>query len=156
MACEGLSKINFAGARVAVGVERASSTVYSSLPTEYNCTDCESHHLAKSQNKGRKTYVLDTSVLLADPAALRRFAEHEVIIPITVIGELESKRDHPELGYFARAALRALDDLRISHGRLDEAIEINEIGGTVKVELNHSDPSSLPTRSEETRLNSSH
>ena len=61
----------------------------------------------------RITYVLDTSVLLADPAALNRFAEHEVIIPITVIGELESKRDHPELGYFARAALRTLDDLRI-------------------------------------------
>ena len=88
--------------------------------------------MAKSQNKGRKTYVLDTSVLLADPAALARFAEHEVIIPIVVIGELESKRDHPELGYFARAALRALDDLRISHGRLDQAIAINDLGGTIK------------------------
>ena len=74
----------------------------------------------------RKTYVLDTSVLLADPAALTRFAEHEVIIPITVIGELETKRDHPELGYFARAALRTLDDLRIEHGRLDEDIKINK------------------------------
>ena len=49
------------------------------------------------------SYVLDTSVLLADPAALYRFAEHEVILPIAVIGELEAKRDHPELGYFARA-----------------------------------------------------
>ena len=88
--------------------------------------------------------MLDTSVLLADPAALTRFAEHEVIIPITVVGELESKRDHPELGYFARAALRTLDDLRIREGRLDQEIEINEIGGTLKVELNHSDPSSLP------------
>ena len=88
--------------------------------------------------------MLDTSVLLADPAALGRFAEHEVIIPITVIGELETKRDHPELGYFARAALRTLDDLRVSHGRLDEAIEINNLGGTVKVELNHSDPTTLP------------
>ena len=100
--------------------------------------------MAKSQNKGRKTYVLDTSVLLADPAALARFAEHEVIIPIVVIGELETKRDHPELGYFARAALRALDDLRISHGRLDQSITINDLGGTIKVELNHSDPASLP------------
>jgi PhoH-like ATPase len=58
---------------------------------------------------GKKTFVLDTSVLLADPSALTRFAEHEVIIPIVVIGELETKRDHPELGFFARAALRALD-----------------------------------------------
>ena len=91
------------------------------------------------------TYVLDTSVLLADPAALTRFAEHEVIIPITVIGELEIKRDHPELGYFARAALRTLDDLRIEHGRLDENIKLNSEGGTLRVELNHSDSSSLPS-----------
>jgi len=97
-----------------------------------------------TSRKGRKSYVLDTSVLLADPAALSRFAEHEVIIPITVIGELETKRDHPELGYFARAALRTLDDLRIAHGRLDEDIKLNDQGGTLKVELNHSDPSSLP------------
>ena len=77
----------------------------------------------------RKTYVLDTSVLLADPAALGRFAEHEVIIPVAVIGELETKRDHPELGYFARAALRYLDDLRITHGRLDRPLKITPEGG---------------------------
>ena len=90
------------------------------------------------------TYVLDTSVLLADPVALSRFAEHEVIIPITVISELESKRDHPDLGYFARAALRALDDLRVKSGRLDQPININDEGGSLSVELNHSDTSKLP------------
>jgi len=90
------------------------------------------------------TYVLDTSVLLADPIALSRFAEHEVIIPITVISELESKRDHPDLGYFARAALRALDDLRVKSGRLDQPININDEGGSLSVELNHSDTSKLP------------
>ncbi len=92
----------------------------------------------------RKTYVLDTSVLLADPAAYFRFAEHEVIVPIAVIGELETKRDHPELGYFARAALRALDELRIKHGRLDQPIPLTATGGTLSVELNHADTSSLP------------
>ena len=92
----------------------------------------------------KKTYVLDTSVLLADPGALLRFAEHEVIIPIVVIGELETKRDHPELGFFSRAALRALDDLRVSHGRLDQPIVITPEGGTLSVELNHSDLTSLP------------
>ena len=55
----------------------------------------------------RRTYVLDTSVLLADPGALTRFAEHEVVLPVVVITELEGKRHHPELGYFARTALRA-------------------------------------------------
>lgn len=90
------------------------------------------------------TYVLDTSVLLADPGALNNFEEHEVVIPIVVIGELEAKRDHPELGYFARAALRALDDLRIQHGRLDKPLKLNNEGGMLTVELNHSDTSSLP------------
>ena len=66
----------------------------------------------------RRTYVLDTSVLLADPAAFARFDEHHVVIPVVVITELEAKRHHPELGYFARQALRYLDDLRITHGRL--------------------------------------
>ena len=97
-----------------------------------------------ASNKGRKTYVLDTSVLLADPGALARFAEHEVVVPITVIGELETKRDHPELGYFARAALRSLDDIRLKYGRLDKEIKINAEGGTLSVELNHTDLSSMP------------
>ena len=92
-----------------------------------------------------RTFVLDTSVLLSDPGALRRFAEHEVVLPVVVITELEGKRHHPELGYFARTALRMLDELRISHGRLDTAVPIGDSGGTVRVELNHTDPSSLPS-----------
>ena len=91
------------------------------------------------------TYVLDTSVLLADPLAIEKFEEHEVVIPIVVISELEGKRDHPELGYFARAALRSLDDLRIKHGRLDCPIPLNDDGGMLSVELNHSDTSTLPS-----------
>ena len=100
--------------------------------------------MAAKGQKAIKTFVLDTSVLLADPSALHRFAEHEVIIPIAVIGELETKRDHPELGYFARAAIRALDDLRITHGRLDQPLTVTPEGGTLSVELNHTDLSTLP------------
>jgi len=100
--------------------------------------------VSAQSNPARITYVLDNSVLLADPVALTRFAEHEVIIPITVIGELETKRDHPDLGYFARAALRTLDDLRVKSGRLDHPISINDLGGSLSVELNHSDTSKLP------------
>jgi PhoH-like ATPase len=91
------------------------------------------------------TYVLDTSVLLADPGALRRFAEHEVVLPVVVITELEGKRHHPELGFFARAALRSLDELRVIHGRLDEPVPVGDEGGTLRVELNHTDPESLPS-----------
>ena len=93
----------------------------------------------------RRTYVLDTSVLLADPGALTRFAEHEVVLPVVVITELEGKRNHPELGYFARAALRSLDDLRVVNGRLDEPVAIGTEGGTLRVELNHTDPGALPS-----------
>ena len=93
----------------------------------------------------RRTYVLDTSVLLSDPRALLRFDEHDVVIPVVVITELEAKRSHPELGYFARGALRLLDDMRIKGGRLDEPMPVGDAGGTVRVELNHSDERVLPS-----------
>jgi PhoH-like ATPase len=91
-----------------------------------------------------RCYVLDTSVLLADPWSMTRFDEHEVVLPLVVISELEGKRHHPELGWFARTALRMLDELRIEHGRLDAPIPIGTMGGTLHVELNHTDPSVLP------------
>ncbi|WP_179518964.1 PhoH family protein [Nocardioides perillae] len=99
-----------------------------------------------STSKARvRTYVLDTSVLLADPGALRRFEEHEVVLPVVVITELEGKRHHPELGFFARTALRTLDEMRVEHGRLDQPVPVGEHGGTLRVELNHTDPSALPS-----------
>ena len=97
-----------------------------------------------SHGPGR-TFVLDTSVLLADPAAFTRFEEHEVVLPVVVITELEAKRHHPELGYFARTALRHLDELRVAHGRLDAPVPVGDHGGTVRVELNHTDPAALPS-----------
>ena len=100
---------------------------------------------SRSRKPARRTFVLDTSVLLSDPHALLRFDEHEVVIPVVVVTELEAKRTHPELGYFARAALRLLDDLRVSHGRLDEPIPVGEAGGTLRVELNHTDLAVLPS-----------
>ncbi|HEY2552290.1 MAG TPA: PhoH family protein [Streptosporangiaceae bacterium] len=99
---------------------------------------------ASAQETGRRTYVLDTSVLLADPSAIRRFAEHRIVLPVVVIAELEAKRHHPELGFFARQALRYLDDLRVEYGRLDADLPVGDAGGTVRVELNHSDPAVLP------------
>ena len=97
------------------------------------------------QSNSRRTFVLDTSVLLSDPRALVRFDEHDVVVPVVVVTELEAKRSHPELGYFARQALRLMDELRIRHGRLDEPLPVGESGGTVRVELNHTDVESLPS-----------
>ncbi len=92
----------------------------------------------------QRTYVLDTSVLLSDPKAIFRFAEHEVVLPVVVISELEKKRNDPELGYFARQALRFLDNLRVQHERLDMPVEVGD-GGTLRVELNHTSDSALPS-----------
>ncbi len=99
---------------------------------------------ATSGEVGQRTYVLDTSVLLSDPKALFRFAEHAIVIPVVVIGELEAKRHDPEIGYFARQALRNLDDLRVQHERLDFPIAVGD-GGSLRVELNHSNQSVLPS-----------
>lgn len=92
-----------------------------------------------------KTYVVDTSVLLSDPWALRKFAEHDVVLPVVVISELEGKRHHPELGWFARQALRFLEELRATYEALDQPVPVNVDGGTLRVELNHQDQSLLPS-----------
>ena len=110
------------------------------MPVAAKTTDVS----AKPRPAGIRTYVLDTSVLLSDPAAPLRFAEHDVVIPLVVVTELEQKRDHPELGYFARQALRLLDELRVTHGRLDQPLPVGDAGGTLRVELNHADSSVLP------------
>jgi PhoH-like ATPase len=93
----------------------------------------------------RRTYVIDTSVLLSDPKAIFRFDEHNVVLPVVVVTELEAKRSHPELGYFARQALRLLDDLRVENGRLDAPIPLGDSGGTLRIELNHTNVEVLPS-----------
>jgi PhoH-like ATPase len=130
-------------------VRRETRQLSTSSSTDSSSSDSGSSGQQEGPGRGdagpaRRTYVLDTSVLLADPAAIRRFAEHRVVLPVVVITELEAKRHHPELGYFARQALRMLDDLRIEYGRLDADLPVGDDGGTVRVELNHSDPSVLP------------
>ncbi len=99
---------------------------------------------SRSVSAPLRTFVLDTSVLLSDPWAVIRFAEHNVVLPLVVISELEGKRHHHELGWFARESLRMLDDLRVEHGRLDLPVPIGTQGGTLQVELNHTDAAVLP------------
>jgi len=99
----------------------------------------------QKRKQGERTYVLDTSVLLSDPRSIFRFAEHSVVLPVVVVTELEAKRNDPEIGYFARAALRLLDELRVEHERLDFPIAVGDAGGTLRVELNHSNMAVLPS-----------
>ncbi len=111
---------------------------------EKSATPITSKATSKKKKTGERTYVLDTSVLLSDPSAIFRFAEHQVVLPVVVISELEKKRHDPEIGYFARQALRNLDELRAKHERLDFPIAVGE-GGSLRVELNHSNQSVLPS-----------
>ncbi|MBL3679078.1 PhoH family protein [Leucobacter chromiireducens] len=99
----------------------------------------------RTPDQALRTYVLDTSVLLSDPRALFRFAEHSVVLPVAVVIELERKRDDPDLGHFARRALRILDELRGEHLRLDFPVPVGDAGGTLRVELNHTGMESLPS-----------
>jgi PhoH-like ATPase len=122
---------------------RTDANAPSSRATSGRRTSRDRHADTEPAPSGR-VFVLDTSVLLSDPAAFRRFTDHEVVIPLVVISELEGKRHHPELGWFARQSLRMLDELRIKHGRLDQPVLCNDEGGTLRVELNHADQTVLP------------
>ena len=91
-----------------------------------------------------RTYVLDTSVLLSSPRAMFSFKEHEVVLPLVVINELEAKRNDPELGKVARAALRALDKAFANIKDAEKGVIVTQEGGRLRVEVNHIEGSSLP------------
>ena len=83
--------------------------------------------------RDRKHFVLDTNVLLHNPSSIFKFAEHEVVIPLTVIEELDSfKKNNDETGRNSRQVIRDLDHLR-SRGRLFEGVEWNDQGGSVRI-----------------------
>ena len=82
----------------------------------------------------KKTYVLDTNVLLHDPQALFRFEENDLVIPMTVIEEIDHfKKDLSEIGRNARQFSRLLDSLR-EKAKLVEGVEL-ESGGKLQVVL---------------------
>ena len=85
-------------------------------------------------------YVLDTNVLLADPRALYRFDEHEVVLPLVVVEELDRQKSRmDEVGGNARTALRMIEELRErSGGGLRSPVQLPG-GGTLRVEGNHVD-----------------
>lgn len=85
-----------------------------------------SKHLLNAETK--KVYVLDTNVLLHDPSAMMRFEDNDVILPITILEELDRFKKQPEMtGRNARQVSRTLDELR-QRGHLTEGILINEHG----------------------------
>ena len=95
---------------------------------------------ARSRAADRSSYVLDTCVLLADPYALTRFDEHEVVLPLVVVEELDHNKTRlDEVGRNARLALRLIEELRGASGSgLREAVALPG-GGSFRVEGNHVD-----------------
>lgn len=82
----------------------------------------------------KKKYVFDTNVLLYDPQAIFKFADNDVVIPITVIEEIDNfKKDENETGRNARQVSRFLDDLR-KRGNLSSGVKLDN-GGTLRVHL---------------------
>lgn len=100
--------------------------------------------LQRTFNKAsiHKSYVLDTCVLLADPKSILRFDEHDVVLPLVVVEELDRQKTRmDEAGANARRAIRLLEELGASSdGGLAEPQPL-PTGGTVRIELNgiHSD-----------------
>jgi PhoH-like ATPase len=77
----------------------------------------------------KKTYIVDTNVLVHDPRALFKFEDNELIVPIYVLEEIDRfKRDTTERGRTAREVARLLDGLREQHGSLAQGIPINGAG----------------------------
>ena len=93
----------------------------------------------------RTSYVLDTCVLLADPRALYRFDEHDVVLPLVVVEELDrNKTRMDEVGRNARTAVRLIEELRERSGSgLREPIALPG-GGSMRVEGNHVDTALPP------------
>ncbi len=93
-----------------------------------------SHNSPRPSEVGeRRTYVLDTNVLLYDPHALFVFDEHDILLPMTVIEEIDRfKRDLNETGRNARTISRILDELR-ARGSLRDGVRLDD-GGVLRVE----------------------
>lgn len=82
----------------------------------------------------KKVFVLDTNVLLHDPHAIFRFQEHDIVIPIVVIEEIDNfKKDQTEIGRNARTVSRELDKLR-QRGTLSKGVLLDG-GGSLRVDL---------------------
>jgi len=93
---------------------------------------------SQSARSTRTRAVIDTSVLIADPNCLQAFSECEVVVPLTVIEELDGLKTRPDdVGRAARSALRTLEELRVRNGgTLAEPARLGANDATVRIEIN--------------------
>ena len=87
-----------------------------------------------------KHFILDTNVLLHNPASIFLFDDNRVVIPFTVIEELDKfKKQNDDVGRNARQVIRHLDELR-RKGSLSEGVKWNGHGGLIQVDVAQYDP----------------
>ncbi len=106
-----------------------------------------------SDSNPRKFFVLDTNVLIHNPASLFMFADNEVVIPFTVLEELDKfKKQNDDVGRNAREVIRHLDGLRVK-GHLADGVEWNGHGGRIRVDFSAEDrPTMLREDSPDNRI----
>jgi len=95
---------------------------------------------ATDRATGQRTrLVLDTSVLIADPTCVLEFEDVDVIVPLTVVEELDGLKTRPDdVGRAARTALRPIEELRVKHGgSLAHPVSTGNGTATVQIEINN-------------------
>ena len=86
-------------------------------------------------NLSKKIFVIDTNVILHDATCIQNFEDNEVVIPISVLEELDQfKRGNEQIHYNAREFLRLLDELSVDSDMSD----LNQFDGKIRVVVNHS------------------
>jgi PhoH-like ATPase len=114
---------------------RDPASIHSAL-----AVDPASDRKGESPTQIRTRVVLDTSVLVADPSCLHGFGDVDVVIPLTVIEELDGLKARPDdVGRAARTALRAIEELRVrAGGSLATPVAVSDAhdSSTLQIEIN--------------------
>ncbi len=91
------------------------------------------------EGRQRTRLVVDTSVLIADPTCVLEFGDADVVIPLTVVEELDALKTRPDdVGRAARTALRTIEELRVAHGgSLATPVPTGNGSATIQIEINN-------------------
>ena len=109
------------------------------LPSADASSDAREGDAQGTKGGQRTRLVLDTSVLIADPTCVLEFVDADVVVPLTVVEELDGLKSRPDdVGRSARTALRTLEELRVAHGgSLAAPVPTGNGSATLQIEINN-------------------
>ncbi len=111
-----------------------TSDIEESKTVKADTIDDQKLPLITKPDDKRKIFVFDTNVLLHDPTAIWRFEEHDLVIPITVIEEIDKfKRGSDTLNFHARECARSIDELASKGGFIMDGVPLGEGLGKLRV-----------------------